>query len=248
MPEEQEIEDPKQDNPQEDPKKDSSTEEQSKETHIETENLPEKFKGKTAADIAKSYIELEKELGKRAVSQKRLEELEQLREFIVNDKELVEAVQKKAGVATTTEPRSDDTRDALANKIVGDFEKDFGIDNLKAEDRQAMHEKIGQELADMLDPSGTMTTKELMASIKLDRLPKYLSKAYRLATIDDEREQARLKGLRDARQNSEATFGSIPSTGARSDSNTLNDQERATAKKLGISEEKYLEQKKKLAE
>lgn len=251
MPEPEENKDPKEDNPQEQDSNQEQSEQpkdnKSKEQHIEnTDDLPEKFKGKTASEIAKSYLDLERELGRKSVSQKRLDELEQLRSFIASDKELVEMVQKKLGQPAQEAPKNDDTRAAMTNTIVSDFEREFGIDKLKAEDRQSMHEKIGQELADILDPSGTKTVAEIVASIDLTRLPKYLSKAYRLATVGDEAEAARLKGIMEARQNSEATFSSMPSSGARGSDTTLSEDERATAKKLGISEEAYLKQKKAL--
>lgn len=240
--------DPTEDNPQEDPK-DSSKEEQSKETqksHIETDDLPEKFKGKSASDIAKSYLELEKKLGSHSQTQTELDQWRALGNVIKQDPELIKALEKKVAGDKSQERPKDDTRDALSNKIVSDFEKEYSIDRLDPEKRQAMHKKIGEELADMLDPGGNKSTREILDSINLSKLPQYLGKAYRLATVDDESERARVKGILESQRNSEATFGSIPSTGGKSNNDSLTTDERETAKKLGISEEKYLKQKQEI--
>lgn len=228
---------------------DSSQEEQSKKQIDNQEDLPEKFKGKSASDIAKSYLELEKKLGSYSQTEKELQDWRQLGKVIKQDPELVKALEAKVAGEQKSEANgkaNDDTRNALSNKIVGDFEKDYGIDRLSEDKRREMHKKIGEELADMLDPGGNKTTREILDSINLSRLPQYLGKAYRLATIDDEAEQNRAKGIIQARQNSEGTFSSMRSSGGQSQKTTLSPEEEATAKKLGISPEKYLEQKKKL--
>lgn len=258
-----EEQDPKQENPQEEEKntqpseqteskQDSTKVEQSTKQVENQEDLPEKFQGKSSSEIAKSYLELEKKLGQYSQTQKELEEWRALGQVIKNDPELVKALESKVATQQKSDEGKangqpkDDTRSAVSNNIVNQFEKEKGLDQLEPDKRKDMHQRIGNELADMLDPGGNKSTREILESINLSKLPQYLDKAYRLATMNDQAEQERLKGLAQARQNSEAEFGSMRASSGKSEKKSLTPEEEATAKKLGITPEKYLEQKKKL--
>jgi hypothetical protein len=238
----------------------TKTESQTQQTH--TDNLPEKFKGKTAEDIAKSYLELEKTLGTHTneVSEVRgkLEQWEKLGQVLEANPELYKQVEseidklsgKKTDTTVNDQVSQDvkDTKLATENQIINGFEQRYNIHHLVPEKRQDLQKKIGQELAEMLDPGGKKTVKQVIDSIPLTRLPNYLEKAYRLATINDKEEQIRANTLIEARQNSEASFGSMSSASLRQSKGELTDQEKGIAKKMGISEEKYLAQKLKIAE
>lgn len=231
------------------------------------DDLPEKFKGKTAAEIAKAYTELEGKFGENSKevgeAREHLQQWESLGKVIRSNPELQKQIEKEisrlaGGGDDDPKPNNDDpnkngqasqddTRVAVENEIIGRFEGKYGIDSLPAEKRKELNTKIGLELSDMLDPSGKKTYREILDSISLERLPKYLDKAYRLATIGDEAETARVNALLENRRNIEASFSSMPATGG-GNSETLSEAERAAAKKLGISEEDYLREKKKLEE
>lgn len=226
---------------------------------VETQdNLPEKFKGKTAGEIAKSYLELEKRVGEQSKSAAEAKETRaQLAEWEALGKVLEESpalykqvedeIKRRAG--TTTVPQTvtrDDTRIATETILINNFEKQYSIDTLPQEQRSEMHKKIGAELAELLDPAGKKSVKEIMDTIPLDRLPKYLDKAYRLATIGDEKEHSRLQALAEARQNSEGAFSSMTSSSPTGKENKLTDEEKKVAARMNISEEKYLKSKQTL--
>lgn len=220
-----------------------------------TEDLPEKFKGKTATDIAKSYLELEKKIGKRSEDENKvrsqLQQWEKLGQVLESDPELYKqveaAVTRLSGKKTDTTENDQasgikDIRLTQENSIVNEFERDFGINNLSTDKREALHKSIAQELADMLDPGGKKTVREVLDSIPLPRLRNYLDKAYKLASSNDREEKARLEAFVEAKQNREASFGTFPSSSVARQGQ-LTEEERKVAKRMGISEEDYLKNK-----
>lgn len=235
-----------------------------------TDNLPEKFKGKKPEELVNSYLDLEKkstQLGQELqMTKKQLADMKALEEFIDSDPESLAFLKSRLEIkrgkpnqqsdSKNTLP-SDyenvkgeiaDTRIATQGQIFEKFEGKFGIDRLKDQEKSAIQQKIGQELKSMLDPTGSRSVGEIIGRIPLSSLPMYLEKAYQLATIDDEKEQTRRKTLAQARRNADATFSSIPSSDLAEDSTTLSADEKKVAKGLGISEEKYLKQKKEIAQ
>lgn len=225
------------------------------------DNLPEKFKGKSAVDIAKAYKELEQLHGKNSkeVNEVRgqLEKWQKLGKILEADPELYKqvegAIDKFSGKKTDTTENDQvsedlkDTKLATENRIINDFERGYNIHQLAPEKRTELQTKIGQELAEMLDPGGKRTVKEVLDSIPLTRLPNYLEKAYKLATLNDREERARVEGLAEARQNNEASFGNIPSSSLKQNAQ-LTEDEKKVAKKMNISEENYLKNKLALQE
>ena len=218
--------------------------------------LPDKFKGKSAEEIATSYLEIEKEIGRLrnqvGESEKTRQEVEQWRQLgqlIESDPVLFSALETKVKGPKQTNgesPKRDDTRAALEQTIVRDFERSRGLDSIEPEKRSQLNQKIGTELAEMLDPGGQKTYQEIIDSIPLDRLPKYLDKAYRLATADDTAERARMEGLISARQNNEASFGNIPASSGKSDGVQLTPEEKIAARRMNITEDQYAKNKAEL--
>lgn len=218
--------------------------------------LPEKFKGKTPEEIARAYTELERKLGEQSgkisEGEKYRQEVEQWRQLgsiIEQDPVLYSAVETKVKGPKQTNgesSRRDDARVALEQTIINDFERSRGLDNLDQDRRSKLNEKIGIELAEMLDPGGKKTYTEIIENIPLDRLPKFLDKAYRLATADDTAERARMEGLVSARQNNEAAFGNIPASSGKSDGVTLTPEEKVAARRMNITEEQYAKNKAEL--
>lgn len=215
--------------------------------------IPEKFKGKSAEDIAKSYIALEKKLGERPrvdeKTQKEIAKWRQLGAIIENNPVLYKTIEDEVkrirgeSAEDTQESKPDDVRLATQSRIMSDFERDFGINQLPQDKRKDLSEKILLEVAEMYDPSGEKSIKEVINSIPLHKLNRSLEKAYRYVTADDREEQGRLEGLVEARQNSEATFGSIPSSSINSQAVKLTEDEKKVARRMGISEADYLKEK-----
>lgn len=225
------------------------------------DELPEKFKGKSASDIAKSYLELEKEHGKHTEEVKKTrEENEQwkaLGQVIGNNPALKKAVQDEIDHITKPKtedkkedketPKRDDVRIAAQDQIINKFEEDRGLRLIPAEKKTELDKAIGRELVDMLDPTGTKTPSEIIASIPVDRLPKYLDKAYLLATAGDKEERTRSQEFVEAKRNQAATIGSMPSSGVRESDFNLTPGEKEAARRMNISEEDYIKQKKEMA-
>jgi hypothetical protein len=215
------------------------------------DDVPEKFKGKSAGEIAKSYLELEKTLGTKAKNEKeareQVQQWEQLGKVIESNPALYKQVEDEitrsaSKTSPTTTPKRDDTRIALENQIITRFEEERGIQGLEGEKKQQLHSRIGEELKDMLDPGGTKTVNEVLSNIPLDRLPRYLNNAYKLATAGDKDEQARAEAILEARQNREAVFGAIPSSGIKGKTKTLTPDQQRVARRMNMSEEDYLKQ------
>lgn len=223
------------------------------------DDLPEKFKGKSAKEIAESYLALEKKVGEHSQevqsARQTITQWESLGKVIQGNpalekliEEEIQKISKPAEKSTQTQQLSrDDTRVAVEKGIVRDFETEYGIDKLAEEDKGTLQKRIGKELEEMLDPKGTKSASELVQELPLDRLPNLLRKAYRLATAEDEKERSRVKGLLQARQNRDAEFGTIPSSSASSSNQQLTAEEMKVAKKLNISPDKYLKQKQEIA-
>lgn len=220
--------------------------------------IPDKFKDKSAVEIAKAYVEAEKKMTDMATKVSKVEEMEktlaqfqQLGQIIEGNpavyKAVEEEVKRKSGKTDEKVPQ-DETKMAMQEMIINGFENSYGLNTLQPEKRQALHRKIGQELAEMFDPSGTKPYNQVIAEIPSTKLRKYLDKAYRLSTIDDAEERGRLEGILQARQNSEASLGSMPASSGKSSGPDLTPEERITAKKMGIAEKDYAAYKQKIAE
>lgn len=220
------------------------------------EDLPDKFKGKSASDIAKSYLELERKLGENSqevnLTRQYLANWEALGKVIQQNPVLLQAIEQEIAKVSQTKqeapnpeaqaPKRDDTRLAVESSLINDFERRFGIDQLPSEDRGKLQQRIGLELVEMLDPKGDKTTRQVLDDISLERLPRYLEKAYKLATDGDRKERERAQAILEARRNNEASLGSIPSSGVNSQTKELTPEQKKVARRLNISEEKYLKQ------
>jgi hypothetical protein len=225
------------------------------------DNLPEEFKGKTPAELAQIAVDTSTKLkdltqlnSKQVEDMKNLKALEQ---FIDNDPESlafmrarIEANKNKKGQPAN--PQVDSRYDALAQNvddirltsqasIFEKFEGKYGL-NQEGVDPE-IKKRIGEEIKKMVAPKSGKAPTEIIAQLPLDTLPMYLENAYKLATMEDQKEQTRRKTLVESRQNMDATFSRIPSANIRSDSKSLDDAEKKVARGLGITEEKYLKQK-----
>jgi phage I-like protein len=234
-------------------------------TPNQDEQLPERFKGKTANQIAKDYLELQKKIGEQgeqvaqtkqqlADKEKLLQQYDALGKVIQSDPALyyqiegkIKSLSQQRPSQQPTDPSNQKTERDLTdvklsaqNQIFTNFESKFGINNLSEDQAKSLQSKIGKELAEM---TGAKDVPSAIASLSLDRLPLFLEKAYRLATDGDDQERARLKGMLDARRNNQASFGNVPSSSIRENPNGLSPEEKNVAKRLGVTEEKYLKNK-----
>ncbi len=221
-----------------------------------SEDIPEKFKGKSAADIAKSYIELEKKLGENEGTKKQLEQFYSLAAIINKNPKIKQAIMDAADGKSQDDSKdkkdddkpkkSDDTREYAKDEIISSFRKDLGINALEEKDRTDLLGKVMGELRDLVPDSSKYSDTEVLDAIPLNSLKKYLNKAYRLATVDDEKEQGRLKGLLEAKKHAEGAFGSFSSSGTKHQEG-LSPEEKEVAKKMGVSEKDYLKNKQELS-
>lgn len=217
-------------------------------------NLPEKFKGKSTEDIATMYLELEKKFGEHS------KEVENARQFLQEKafldqllsedeqlyKTLEQAISKKVGKQTTDDksPKSDpvltDLRRSEENRAIGEFQKQFGIDKLDSDKKKEMMQNISKELAEMLDPGGNKTIGQIISEISLSKLPKYLENAYWIANKEKLIDRGSIS-------DDISSIGSISSSSVfNSNKDSLSEEEKKIAEKLGVKPEKYLERKKQI--
>jgi hypothetical protein len=141
----------------------------------------------------------------------------------------------------------DDTRRALENGIISQFESQRGLDKLDGDTKKEMNVKIGQELMDILDPSGTKNLNEVLSGVSLEKLPRYLDKAYKLATINDVATKAKEEAIAEISSGANGIMSSIPSSSPNASDVGLTPQERVLAERMGVSEAKWLENKKMIS-
>jgi len=234
-------------------------------------NLPEKFQGKTPADIAKAYDELEKKLGEqsRTVEEARAlqEQTDTLVKAIYSDPDLYRKVEQgvkrytsgetlpdersnpadkgdEARKSPKVDPIISDLKLVEENRIINKFMSDYGYTGLDEKTRKDSYAKLATTLAEIVDPGGKRPMQEVLSSIPLPKLGKYLENAHFIANkeaiIAHERQAAMLRG----EENKSGAIGSFAAASpARGQGITLTNQERDIARKMGISEEKYLSKK-----
>jgi len=231
-------------------------------------NLPEKFKGKSPEQIVEAYLNLEKQMGDQS---KTVEEAKVLRE---QTDTLVRAIwfdpdlyrQVEAGVKKYTSgkslpnrevpkkgddsPKSEvnpiisDLRTNEENRVLNDFFGKYGYNTLDEKSRKDAYAKLSTTVAELVDPSGKKSIKEIFASIPVTRLRSYLENAHFIANKDNIVQQAKLSGSLAREENESGAIGSFAASNKRgSESVTLTASEREVASKMGISEEKYAKRK-----
>lgn len=209
--------------------------------------VPEKFKDKSPEEITKAYEEAQKLIGRQGEdlgrTKKEKEELEKqinnlniLTKVIEGDPELFNAVKAKLTNTPQDKPaETDEVKVTITSNVIKEFEQKFGLNKLDPEKAQAIRLAIGQRVERL--------TGKSINDVPLSQLAETLESGYTLATANDKEEQARLKGIAEARENQEAEFGSIPSSGVNATPVTLTPGEKEAARKLGISEEDYIKYK-----
>ena len=228
--------------------------------------LPEKFKGQTPDQIAKAYVELERKLGEQS---KTVEEAKTLREqtdtlvkAIWSDPDLYRQVEagvkkftsgeslpnretpKDAKPSDAVNPIISDLRTNEENRVLNDFFTKYGYNTLDEKSRKDAYAKLSTTVAELVDPSGTKSIKQIFASIPVTKLRSYLDHAHKIANFDQIVEKARSSAAIPLEENRDGAIGSFAASNKRAGSSvTLTSREREVASKMGISEEKYLQRK-----
>lgn len=234
--------------------------------------LPKKLQGKSGDEIAKMYLAAEKKIGEQSTSVAEAKKLKAdtdvMLRAIWSDPDLYRKVESginkylsgkelpdnrkkikpkkgdEEAKGTVMSSEVADIRKASENRILTEFRSDLGYDNLPAKESQEKFTKTAVVLAELLDPSGEKSPKEIVKGIPLDQLPKYLRYAHRIAHTADAAQQAKRSALASAEENKAASIGSFPASSGKSKGKIqLTNRERQAASKMGISEEDYAKQK-----
>lgn len=226
--------------------------------------IPEHLRGKSTEELAEMYRNLEKKLGEQSSEVSEARQIKKdmgvlvqaiyskpeyynqatgwINEYLgISDQTNDKSGDAKGDKETTKNQPTDDTRRALQSQILTDFYRSTGIDRLPKDAQQAEQKKVASQLAELLDPEGTKPFSHVFNSIPLDKLPKYLESAYKVANPDYV-----ARSNSQAGDNSYASIGSMSSTASDSSGKpTLSQEEVKVAKSLGLTPEQYLQGKTK---
>lgn len=212
-------------------------------------------------------IALAKELGEKETQLKQLTEFSKnaapIFQIIQEDpailKQIDEALKKKAGVAdpkpedkkedkpATPDPLAVESRQYNVIQAVNQFLKDEGIDKLSPEDSQKVQQMVAKQLGELVDPQGNKTLPQIFNDINLTKLPQFLKNSYNLVKLQmQDSKDPILQSI-----NKDPNMGVLGSMASGDSINpdeiVLTDKEREVAANMGISPEKYLENKKSQA-
>ena len=154
------------------------------------------------------------------------------------DKKIVEDPSKKI---------ENDNRNALISSAVKNWEGQNGIDKLSVEDKATLNNKVLTELKAMLDPMNTgKSGADLLSGVSVANVPQILEKAYYLATRTEREAKIGEEALKKVQNEELGLIGSIPGGSITESDVKLTEKEKGIARKQGISEEKYLANKKEI--
>ena len=119
---------------------------------------------------------------------------------------------------------------------VAEFEKRFGISQLPPEQQKKIRSEIGAYLSDFGQNINT---------VPLTKLPTLLERTYMSIKAKELKEERRLEGFAEARENAYGTMGTMPSGTITPSSEGLSPKQAEMAEKLGVDPEKVAESWKK---
>jgi hypothetical protein len=141
-------------------------------------------------------------------------------------------------------PEVAEIRKSEENRVLNEFFTKFGYNNLEEKTRQDKYSQLAVSLAELVDPQGKRPIKEILSSIPLSKLPKYLENAHFIAHKGELIEQGKRSERVSQFETQNASIGSFAASSSGKDNGvTLTKSEREVAQKMGISEEKYAKQK-----
>ena len=208
-------------------------------------------KFKSEKELVDAYTELEGKFGEQS------EEVNQSRDFartvqpildeIRSDPELFKKLDEKLNKGPQTNSTTADTKGkektndqesktALSDIILTQFEEKHGIDKLSGSEQSTMRQKIGDEIREI--------TGGPYSGVDLRRLRPVLEKAYILANKDTLIEKSKLEGLVSSKEAEAGSIPSVPSSSTEQKGTALTSEEANIAEKLNLSREQYLAGKK----
>lgn len=212
-------------------------------------NTPNNLKGKTSDDIVKMYGEAQSQIGKLSTElgdlRKFREQMNPVLEVIQEDRDIYDkldnTLKKKAGVVVPDKPSGEtvntdnETRSVVESQIINQFIDRNGINTLDQETKGKVLSQVGKELINMYDLSGKATSSEVISKINLSTLDQKLQDALLLS-----------KAKYGFKVDPAAEIGSISSGSLNTNSDKLSTDEAKVAKRMGVSEEDYIKNKKLL--
>lgn len=155
--------------------------------------------------------------------------------------------QEKKDTATTVAGDVDEQSERLNKDVadikastreekVAEFEKRFGITNLPADQQKKVRAEIGTYLSDFGQNINT---------VPLTKLPVLLERTYMSIKAKELKEEGRLEGFAEARENAYGTLNAIPSGSINQPSGGITPKQAEIAEKLGVDPEKVAETWKK---
>lgn len=156
--------------------------------------------------------------------------------------------EKEVSSKDTGEPHKEDerlSRDVADIKAstreekVAEFERKFGIANLPKDQQKKIRSEIGAYLSDFGQDINT---------VPLTKLPTLLERTYMSIKAKELKEEGRLEGFAEARENAYGTMGTMPSGSINTSSEGITPKQAEVAKKLGVDPEKVAESWKKAKE
>ena len=151
--------------------------------------------------------------------------------------------QKKEEVTSKTDGDVDEENKRLNQDVaeikassreekVAEFEKRFGISSLPDEDKKKIRSEIGTYLSDFGQNINT---------VPLTKLPTLLERTYMSIKAKELKEEGRLEGVAEARENAYGTLNTMPSGSPSQPSGGITSKQAEIAEKLGVDPEKVAE-------
>jgi hypothetical protein len=132
-----------------------------------------------------------------------------------------------------------DIKASTREEKVAEFEKRFGITNLPADQQKKVRAEIGTYLSDFGQNINT---------VPLTKLPVLLERTYMSIKAKELKEEGRLEGFAEARENAYGTINTMPSGNINPSSSGITPKQAEIAEKLGVDPEKVNESWKKAKE
>lgn len=233
--------------------------------------VPEKFQGKSPEEIAKAYQELEKKFGETseevASARKVMEQNDTLLRAIWSDPDLYRQVEQGVKKYTSGEvlpetkpndkpPKGDegskesqvdqvaDLKVASENRVLNEFAVKYGYNTLPEKERKDSYARLAVTLAELVDPGGKKSVRQILNNIPTSKLPRYLENAHFIANKDKFLEKAKDSGRVSHLENQEGSIGSFAASSGKAKTGVeLTSREREVAQKMGVSEENYAKRK-----
>jgi hypothetical protein len=132
-----------------------------------------------------------------------------------------------------------DIKASTREEKVAEFEKRFVIPNLPADQQKKVRAEIGTYLSDF---------GQNIKTVPLTKLPVLLERTYMSIKAKELKEEGRLEGFAEARENAYGTINTMPSGNINPSSSGITPKQAEIAEKLGVDPEKVAESWKKAKE